>query len=270
MFKKNNNATVNAAAREAEGKRLVNEFISGIKVKLGKAHTVEEAVQQGDEARTSILGRLDEMLNGFDKLGIRMAKAEFMVCLEKCTVNNKTDVLKLGRALDMALCRIEASIEEDVQECIKNGYEPKVAMEKLAVIRCAKNNGTGHSVGGALARALLYVAQATINKVSKWLGLQAEGTIWGALGKALKCMAGLAKVGIAITKRVVQGVVCYAAAGATKLAQLFMKAFYFCVGSISEWNYNRKSNVDARAEAAADELYDDMFSDEDIVMDSDI
>lgn len=253
---------INTSETIETGKAAVAAFMAGMKAKLNKAHTVEEAVNDADAARVNAFGRLNDLLNTYDSLGLHKAVRIWRECIENSTVNNKTSLLMLGRALDIATDKVIADIESDVQFCIDEGLSTKNALESLAAVRCLKNNGNGHSVWGALVRCLLYIIQATINKVSRWLGLQSEGTLWCALGKAIKCFAGLVKVGVKITYKVGKTAACYIVSGATKLGQLFMSAFYLCVGAIVTWKANRGQDIEEfddfdeeAAEAAAEELF---------------
>lgn len=253
----------NTNAMENEGRVIVNEFLNSIKGRLHKVHNVEEAINDADEAKVNVLGAFGDLINKYDALGIRKLSRMYRECIENATVDGRTSLFMLGKSLDICTDKMIAELEEDVQFCIKEGYDPKNALTMLAQVRCLKNDGKGHSVPGALVRSLLYIVQTTINKVSKWLGLQAEGTIWGALGKALKCFGGILKVGLRITRTVIKGIACYAVAGATKLGQLFMRAFYVCVGTISTWKSNRNHDIEddfddydeEAVSAAADELY---------------
>lgn len=257
----NNTNTMNIKELENEGRRAVQAFMAGIKVKLHRTHTAEEAINDGDQARTTVLGKLNELINTYDALGIHKLTCAYRECIEKATVNNKTSLLMLGRALDVATDDAIADLEEDVQYCLENDIPATNAIKALATVRCLKTEGHGFSVPGALVRVLLYVVQATVNKVSKWLGLQAEGTIWCALGKALKCFAGILRIGVTIVRKVVKGVACYAVAGATKLGQMFMRAFYICVGALATWAAGRNGKVDQDVEAAADELFEEYMQD---------
>lgn len=258
-----NNVRINEM--EAAGRKAVQNFISGIKVKLHKTGTIEDAVNDGDQTRTTILGKFNELINTYDALGLHKVTRAYRECIEKATVNDKTSLLMLGKALDAATDQAIADLESDVRYCIDHDVPPMNAIKALGAVRCLKNGSNGHSVPGALVRALLYVVQATVSKISKWLGSHTESTIWNALGKALKCFAGLLKVGVTIVRKVVKGAACYIVAGATKIGQLFMRAFYICIGVLSTWISNKDKDIGTRTEAAAEELFEEFFADDEVL-----